>query len=182
MVTRATRECSRMLHRPGPCSFRLTRPANCIVKTFSMSSHLFWRPGGATEGPPSPRPSKLSVRESLGLRCQPSVLRPRGARRPLQEEEAASVGGAPRVRRGWHLRAAARPHRRPDGESGLEEPSARSLRQLYMEIYTRGPFFAENATEHIGPPRGRPVKGFAALRIVAHCFQFVPMPAVRRRG
>ena len=104
------------------------------------------------------------------MRYQPSVLRPRSARRPLCEEEADAVGVAPRVRRGWQLRAAARPHRRPDGESGLEEPSARSLRQLYMEIYTRGPFFADNATEHIGSPRGRPVKGFAALRIVAHCF------------
>ena len=104
------------------------------------------------------------------MRCQPSVLRPHAARRPLCEEEAVAVGDAPRVRRGGHLRAAARPHRRPEGESGLEEPSARSLRQLYMEIYTRGPFFAENATEHIGSPRGRPVKGFAALRIVAHCF------------
>ena len=39
-----------------------------------------------------------------------------------------------------------------------------------MEIYTRGPFFADNATEHIGSPRGRPVKGFAALRIGAPCF------------
>lgn len=142
----------------------MTRTANCIVKTFSLSSHLFWQPGGATQGSPSPRPPKLTFRESFGLRCQPSVLRARWVRR-AQAEEKHPLRGSPRGRRGRHLPVAARNKRRPVGESGLQEPSARSLRQLDIEIYTRGPVFAENAMEHIGSLAGGPSR----FRSPSHC-------------
>ena len=149
---------------PFGAVFRLTRTANCIVKTFSLSSHLFWRPGGATQGSPSPRPSKLTFRESFGLRCQPSVLRPLAERRP-QEDEAAPVGDAPRGRRGRRLPVAARPPSLRDGESGLEEPSARSLRQLYIEIYTRGPSSLKMRGNTSVPLAGGPSR----FRSPSHC-------------
>ena len=41
--------------------------------------------------------------------------------------------------------------------------------------------FAENALYHIGSPRGRPIKGFAALSVVVHCFPIAPTPTDRRR-